>query len=348
MAERALHGVNLTGWLCLESWVTPELFADSGALDEASLAQALGEKRYHSLVRHHREEFIDESSFRRIAARGFNAVRIPVPWYAFGPAGPSCGPYLGCVEYVDRAFDWAEEVGLKVVILLATSPGRHDAERAAIGCSTDFRDYRDDLISVVGALARRYRLREGFFGIEVLASPLIQRRHWLQVTEGVPLHTLRNYYRDAYDAVRREAGPDPVVIMPDGGMTGSWVAFMSQKRYENVWLDCHFTLHGDTKLDASGPSGVRRLVDNARKQLEIARQSGLPAMVGSWSGAIPYADSLMTPEGRIALERVYISEQLAAYRDCPAWFFQTWKTTGRLMGWDARVSLATFERRMLD
>ena len=95
------------------------------------------------------------------------------------------------------------------------------------------------------------------------------------------------------------------------------------------------------------PSGVRRLVDNARKQLEIARQSGLPAMVGSWSGAIPYADSLMTPEGRIALERVYISEQLAAYRDCPAWFFQTWKTTGKISSWDARIALASFERERL-
>ena len=33
MAQRALHGVNLTGWLTLEAWVTPTLFADSGALD---------------------------------------------------------------------------------------------------------------------------------------------------------------------------------------------------------------------------------------------------------------------------------------------------------------------------
>ena len=71
-------------------------------------------------------------------------------------------------------------------------------------------------------------------------------------------------------------------------------------------------------------------------------------MVCSWSGALPFADSLMTPEGHIALERVYLSEQIAAFRKCPAWFFQTWKTEGRISGWDARVSLATFERRMLD
>ena len=30
MAGHPLHGVNLTGWLTLESWVTPELFAEAG------------------------------------------------------------------------------------------------------------------------------------------------------------------------------------------------------------------------------------------------------------------------------------------------------------------------------
>ena len=38
MASNTLHGVNLTGWLTLESWVTPELFAEAGALDEEQLA----------------------------------------------------------------------------------------------------------------------------------------------------------------------------------------------------------------------------------------------------------------------------------------------------------------------
>lgn len=42
MGSRSLHGVNLTGWLTLESWVTPELFAGAGALDEESLVTALG------------------------------------------------------------------------------------------------------------------------------------------------------------------------------------------------------------------------------------------------------------------------------------------------------------------
>ena len=90
---------------------------------------------------------------------------------------------------------------------------------------------------------------------------------------------------------------------------------MAQSRYENVWLDCSMRNLADAHRSASGPSGVRRLADGARKRLSDAKKSGLPTMVGSWSGALPYADSLMTPEGRIALERVFISEQLAVFRN---------------------------------
>ncbi|MBE6480240.1 MAG: glucan 1,3-beta-glucosidase, partial [Olsenella sp.] len=46
-----LHGVNLDGWLVLESWVTPRIFAPSAALDEESLANRLGRDEYVRVVR---------------------------------------------------------------------------------------------------------------------------------------------------------------------------------------------------------------------------------------------------------------------------------------------------------
>ena len=113
-----------------------------------------------------------------------------------------------------------------------------------------------------------------------------------------------------------------------------------------MWIDCHLDRPSAT-LDASVPSGVRRLVESHARHLRAARRSGLPVMVGKWSSSLPIADSAMTPEGRIALERVYTSEQLGAYEGCAAWFFNTWKTSGLLAGWDARVALATFERGMI-
>ena len=346
MANHPLHGVNLTGWLTLESWVTPELFAEAGALDEHALVSALGPDRYAEFVRAHREEFVTRDDFVKIAARGFNAVRLPIPWYVYGDEGPEPGPYVGCIELVDQALEWAEEIGLNVVFALAINPGGPHADDGMAPDNADCHVPRERILDVVYALAKRYALRAGFFGIELADDAVPQVRRGLTLTDGIPQHRLRNYYREAYELVRNAAGEDPVVIMPDGGVPGGWGRFMAQRHYKNVWLDCHLDRPA-TRVDVSGPSGVRRLVAAHAKHLREAKRSGMAVMVGKWSSSLPIADSQMTPEGRIALERVYTSEQLGTYEKCPAWFFNTWKTSGMLAGWDARVAMATFERGMI-
>lgn len=344
MEGRKLHGVNLTGWLVLEPWVTPELFAGTGSLGEDALIKSIGQDLYADLVSEHRETFITEDDFRQISSRGLNAVRIPVPWYCFGDSGPNPGPYLGCISQIDNALSWAQKYDIDVVLTLWVSPGRHGEEDFL--CLGD-RNRRGDLLTVLAGLASRYADWESLFGIEVANEPQIQQRHGLSISEGVPIHVLRNYYRDAYAAVRQEAGNRPVVILPDGGLPGKWRGFMAPERYQNVWLDCHLFHYADG-MDATGPSGTRDMVEASRKVLQQGRRSGFPVMVGAWSAALPYADSVMTPEGRIALERMYVADQITVFKDCPAWFFQAWKTSGRISGWDSRIALSSFERRMLD
>ena len=225
MGNRSLHGVNLTGWLTLESWVTPELFAGAGALDEESLVTALGERRYADCVRAHRREFVTRDEFVKIAARGFNAVRLPVPWYVYGDDGPEPGPYVGCIELVDQALDWAEEIGLKVIFALAINPGAPHTDNGTSPDNADCHISREEMLDVVYALSRRYASRMGFFGIELADDPVVQVRRGLMLTDGVPIHRLRNYYREAYELVRNAAGEDPVVIMPDAAFPGGWGRF---------------------------------------------------------------------------------------------------------------------------
>jgi glucan 1,3-beta-glucosidase len=127
---------------------------------------------------------------------------------------------------------------------------------------------------------------------------------------------------------------------------------MAQRQYQNVWLDCHLDKPSAIMADmgyAPGAStlGVRHIMAAIHRHIREDQRSGLPVMVGKWSSALPIADAAMTPEGRVALERIYSSEQLTAYEKLPAWFFQTWKTTGRLSSWDARVALSSFERGLI-
>ncbi len=344
---RTLHGVNLAGWLILEPWVTPAVFASTASLDEETLANRLGRDEYARVVREHRDSFITEHDFLRISSRGYDAVRLPVPWHVFGRSGPFPGAHEASIDYVDAAFNWADAAGLKILLDLALVPG---ATLSNDGLSMSFDltpARREAILDVAAALAERYAQRSAFLGIEPLDETVSQRRRGLIVTEGIPLSYLRNLYRDAYAAIRRVAGTGPVVVFSDAGQPGAWRRFMAHDRYENVWLDTHPYRHTD-KVDAAGPAGARLLATRSADELAKARTSGLPVMVGEWSAALPLADPMMTAEGRIALERIYVSRQLAAYDGCPAWFFQTWKTAARLSAWDARITLSSFERDMLD
>lgn len=344
MSQRSLHGVNLSGWLSLESWITPELFAGTGSLGEQGLIRTLGRELYQDLVREHRQTFIKEEDFRLIARRGFNAVRIPVPWYIFGADGPEPGPHVGCLDEVDAALDWADQHGIQVLLALDVSPGGRDDENDFF---SQGHGRKEELLDVLSALSRRYGEASTLFGIEVAFEPVLQRRRGLfDISEGIAPHALRNYYRDAYEAIRSGGGERPCVVLPDAGVPGAWRSFMARRQYRNVWLDCHLYHYAD-QVDATGPAGAAALVDRSRATLARAQKSGFPVMVGAWSAALPFADSLMTPEGRIALERVYCAEQIAAFEHLPGWFFQTWKTSGHLSGWDSRIALSSFERSML-
>ena len=117
-----LRGVNLGGWLALEKWMTPTLFEGTKAQDETYFCQELGEDRAKERLKTFRDTFITRRDFAEIADKGFNAVRIPVPFFLF----EDIGPYVHCYEYLDKAFDWAEEMGLKILIDLHTAPGGHN------------------------------------------------------------------------------------------------------------------------------------------------------------------------------------------------------------------------------
>lgn len=342
---KTYHGVNLTGWLTLESWVTPELFAGTGALTEKDLMDTLSAEHYQALVTRHRKDFIDEHDFKQIAARGFNAVRLPVPWYVFGDKGSNPGNYVGCLDELDQALEWAEEYSLKVLFVLAinfetigvTRPNSHDLSNVRL--------VRQRALDVMERLCAHYQSRLGFLGIEVADVVRAQRRRGLRMSDGVPGHMLRNYYREAYDRIREVAGEDALIVLPDGGISSLWHKFMAQRRYDNVWLACHMDQVAKNE-DGSSPAHLTQALSRQHAYLEELSDSALPVMVSSWSNELALASSTLTPEGRIAMERIYTAQQLDAYESCSAWFYQTWKTSTLMSGWDARVAFSTFERGM--
>ena len=175
------------------------------------------------------------------------------------------------------------------------------------------------------------------------------RKNLFTVTEGIPSHYLRNFYRDAYEAIRRHMPSRKVIVFSDSGHPGAWKRFMAGDRYQNVVMDLHlYHFRDETAQDITTPRGLAAALGRNRDLIRRATDLGFPVFVGEWSGAAVLAGSSLTPEGRRAYERVFVSNQLATFDDADGWFFQTWKTERRIAAWDARVALAPLERAMME
>ena len=354
MAER-IRGVNLSGWFIPEPWVTPSLFAATGASNEVELQQALGSAVYNERLRQHYETFITEFDFSRMSAIGFNSVRLPVPWYVFGSQGASLA-YIPVVDYVDRAIEWAEKYHMTVLLDLATVPGGQGDSNESATTPESAADWHSSTngravaLDVLDRLAERYGSREGLLGIELLDSPIMSvRRGLFNMTEGIPSHYLRNFYRDAYELIRAHMDDDKLVVFSASGHPELWKRFMSGDKYQNVYMDLHlYHYRDDRAIDITSPQGISQAVARNRSLIKTARSCGFPVLIGEWSAAAVLSSSTVTPEGRDAYERVFISSELASFADAAGWYFQTWKTEKRIPAWDARVALAPLERAMID
>jgi glucan 1,3-beta-glucosidase len=69
-----IKGVNLGNWLVLEKWMSPELFAGTGAEDETRLCEELDEAAERERYKVHRDSYISERDFAYLANHGIVAM----------------------------------------------------------------------------------------------------------------------------------------------------------------------------------------------------------------------------------------------------------------------------------
>ena len=120
----------------------------------------------------HRSYFIQERDFQHIKAMGLNMVRIPVPHYIFDEKGP----YVGCIEFLDSAFDWAETYDLKILIDLHTVPDSQNGfDNGGLTGVVKWHHKQENIdytLDVLERLAERYAGRRALYGIELLNEPV--------------------------------------------------------------------------------------------------------------------------------------------------------------------------------
>lgn len=328
-------GVNLGNWLVLEKWMHPDLFAGTDAEDETWLGRHIlahheSGKQVRERIRRHRETYVTEEDFRRIAAAEMNLVRIPVPYHVFGPDTPEPRGAAalhgrgvpGCVSYLDRAFDWAEKYGLKILLDLHTTPGGQNGydNGGIVGVCRWHLDPEsvEYCLRVLERLAERYGKRPGLMGIEVVNEP-ISHMVWRfaastrmaadpEEAKGsgfVPTAFLKRYYEDAYLRLRAILPEDRTIVFHDGFRFGPWRRFFREQGMKNVMLDIHpYIWAMEMYIPVHRPFVYRIYLDIVRRRIRALRKE-IPVLVGEWCICSHWAHDLPGWRGMRRVDRLY-------------------------------------------
>lgn len=350
-----IRGVNLGNWLVLEKWMSEKLFSGTEAMDETYLCLELGPERARERLKVHRDEFITERDFEDIMMKGFNAVRIPVPFFLF----EDLGPYVHCYEYLDQAFDWAEKYHLKILVDLHTAPGGHNGTDNSGICGiclwSTRQEYVDLTVNVLAKIAERYRKRQAMWGIGVLNEPMCSdtnagkmlnihnlEQFYIPVDKeaakgnsNYSLAFLRQFYRDAYTAIRKYMSAEKYVVFGDAFELEIWDEFLKEKPFEGVILDTHnYLMTPDNSLFTERNRNVYTDYLRALGKKVNAAAKRIPLIVGEWN-IQNQADGLrdMTEEERNLLYRTIAEEFQKGMSECLGWFYWTYKVI--MIGVDA-------------
>ncbi len=293
-----IKGVNLGNWLVLEKWMSPELFAGTTAEDEYYLPTQLSKEVYEARIKQHRAEYITERDFVTIKGMGLDAVRIPVPYFIFGDREP----FIGCIEELDHAFNWAERYGLQILIDLHTAPGSQNGfDNGGISGICIWSQQPDEVefvLTVLERLAERYGDRKALWGIEVINEPIlegkweqmgVQQRYipvneeWARMTKPNTESFIKQFYLDAYDRIMAHMGEDKHVVIHDAFELKIWKDFMREEKYKNVVLDTHqYLMMAEMSGCGQTVEGYQGFVKEHYEKEIAEMQQYFPVIVGEW------------------------------------------------------------------
>ncbi len=316
MQAKPLKGVNLGGWLVLEQWITPSLFKGTAAVDEYTFCKQADKNRLAKL-KQFRSSFITKQDFVWLKEQGIQAVRLPVGYWMFGDAAP----YQPTANYVDSAFAWANETGLKILLDLHGAPGSqngkdHSGQRGEITWARQAATV-DQTLTVVRKLATRYGYDTALLGISLLNEP----------SRILPKETLHTYYEAAYRIIREHCSQEVWVVFSDGFAPRRWRTELPQGTHTNTYIDTHhYQIFSPLDKWLSVQLNLLRARWRLPRKLAQMKRSH-PVIVGEWSLALGSSDLVeYTGSAQRQMQHRYAQLQLQAYGLTAAWFFWTYRT----------------------
>lgn len=301
----ATPGVNLGGWLVLEKWMTPSVFAETDASNEYELSQTeIGIKR----IQRHRQAFIQEDDIKWLSRVGIKLLRLPIGYWAIEDQPP----YVSAKPQIDWLMDAAERHGLKVLLDLHAAPGAQNAsDHSGSGNTNKVQWYkranRQKTTQILLNVADEYGGHPALWGIELLNEPLVATwyRRW----------QLWRWTQKTSQKLRGKLPPRVRIVVSDCYQPAWWSG-----RIGNNTLDIHhYQCFSDKDNQATTLAYHQKLLSQQSNRYRgYSRQQ--PLIIGEWSAALP---------PRIAsdiTELAHCQLQLAVPSNVDAWFYWSYKT----------------------
>jgi glucan 1,3-beta-glucosidase len=345
-----IKGVNLGNWLVLEKWMSPEFFDGTTAEDETHLCKELSDLAKTERLKVHRDSYITGRDFAYIAEKGIEVIRIPVPFFIFG----DFEPYVGCIDYLDKAFTWAEKYETKILIDLHTVPDSQNGFDNGGLCGVckwhKNPEHVEFTLKLLEKLTLRYKDRKSLWGIEVLNEPISQEvwdlidlpnryvavdKEYAKGSEPVPTEFLKHFYTEAYKRIRKHSD-DVVVVFHDGFRIQEWIGFFKEPEFKNFIVDTHFYLMvytwttGDETLE-----GYLKYIEDVFAKTVTEMSVHFPIIVGEWC-IDPMSKKVATysKEEKKEFYQQLSEAQLDAWQKAVGWFFWSYKLHLDEPGWD--------------
>ena len=316
-----IHGVNLGGWLVLEKWLTPSVFAGTDAVDEYTFMR---QKDAKQRITHHRKTFITEKDFDWMARSGVTIVRIPVGYWLFD----AIDGFEPTVSYLDKAMKWAERRNMHVLIDLhavrGSQNGFDNSGRAGKARWYANKGYHEQAMRLLKRIAERYCDSPALWGIEIMNEP-VPGRHVMM---------LMKFYRDVYTLLDAILLPNTKIVFHDAfrPLVYMW-SFAGMTKRRQLIMDVHWYGYG---LKTNNLTNYLRRSAAARKMLLTVTQLRHPVIVGEWSSVLPQRFFDVRPaHEHYELLRQNIAMQRRIYEQAAGWMYWNYKAEGSGM-WNFR------------
>ncbi len=275
-----LKGVNLGGWLLMETWMNPVNSTEYTAYSDiiSILNNRFGEYRAHELTSSYEENYITEKDFEIIEALGFNCVRIPFWYRNFTDTDGNYLPNSDGHKRIDWALEQCEKHGLYAILDMHGCPGGQsmDHSTGVTGRNELYDSEKNQKImeTVWTNIAKRYKDNIYIAAYDIMNEPQNNggysgKNSWLPGSFEAVSRT-NSVYDRMIKAIRRVDNNHIITI------EGIWSVDTLPDPNEYGWTNMMYQLH---VYDTS-----KYMVDKRMQELIDARENyGVAVYVGEYN-----------------------------------------------------------------